>query len=86
MAKVIFETKRDFYNFWDEGGFGINRPLTWRSIDEIESSGYSGLVCMRSKLAGGGRGKTEYNMTLSQAKKLFRSWVNGGAIRRQDYI
>ena len=56
-------TKAECYERYNAGMFG-NKPLTWNSPEEIIKSGWSGKVCIRSRI-GTRRGNVIYNIPLA---------------------
>lgn len=46
-------TKKDNYILW-QGGFFGNKLRSWRSVDEWRASKFSGMVSIRTLVAGGG--------------------------------
>ena len=62
------QNKHAFYRNWHRGEFG-NTPRTWRSLRELEQSGYQGLLSVRSKTPSG---RMETNVSVREA--MGRRW------------
>ena len=60
------ETKNECHTIYELGLFG-NKPLTWRTYDEIIRSGWGGSVCIRGRRKLD-RNKVEYNVPLENVK------------------
>ncbi len=71
MPTEKIPTKVECYERYNAGAFG-NKPLTWDSPEEIRKSGWSGRVCIRSKI-GTRRGNVRYNIPLSELDKEIAS-------------
>lgn len=60
-------TKQDFVRRYEQGEFGNHAP-TWSTIGEYMQSGYSGLVHIRNRVAGG---PTWYNVSAERVVELW---------------
>ncbi len=75
-------TKRESYAFYDLGLFG-NKPLTWRSYQEICESGWNGKVCMRSR-KGISRSGTLFNLDISEIPEHIDKWRTERGLLEKD--
>ena len=62
-------SKNEYYALWQSGALGINKPLSWSSIEEVESSGYVGTLSLRTSGKSGG-GMTKYLVPIEDAKEM----------------
>ena len=77
MARVA--NKRKFYEMYELGLFG-NKPLTWKSRQEILDSGWKGKVCIRAGGSRNGmkRSRVGYNIPLANLKSKIEQLVQKG--------
>lgn len=68
-------TKRQNFQLWQLGAFG-NKLRAWRTIGEWRTSGFLGLVALRSLQPGGG-GPCQYNLTPAKVPYVVREWTAG---------
>jgi len=68
--------KDEYYAHYEACTLG-NKPLTWYSLEEIKKSGWTGRVCMRSKV-GISRKKVEYDIPLKKVHKRINAWKKAG--------
>ena len=67
MTRDPIRFKRQASELFARGAFG-NYIQQWDSIEEVEDSGYEGLLVFRTRKAAGG-GRTVYDLTIEEAAK-----------------
>ena len=73
-------TKADFVRRYVAGEFG-NRAPTWDTIEEFKQSGYTGLIHIRNRRAGG---PTWYNVPAEEVITYYKNIVQSGE-KPDDY-
>ena len=68
-------SKSQNYDLWQRGAYG-NKLRAWRSLDEWEASGFSGLVALRELGAGGGL--CRYDLGPERVRSLALEWAAYG--------
>lgn len=72
-APVLSKSRN--YQLWRSGAYG-NKLRSWRTVDEWESSGFAGLVGLRT-LAGGG-GRCRYDLQPRDVPAVLGYWAGLG--------
>jgi hypothetical protein len=70
------KNKKECYLLYELGFFG-NKPLTWRTYEDIIDSGYSGDVVIRGRRSIN-RDKVKYNVSLDEAREKIRELESQG--------
>lgn len=73
-------TKRDFVRRFMLGEFG-NKGPNWDTLEEYEASGYTGLVHLRNRIAGG---PTWYDIESRQVSAMYRHVLNIGVVSAKN--
>ena len=68
-------TKKQNYRLWQSGAFG-NKLCAWRTAEEWRSSGFGGLVALRT--LGNGGGKCLYSVSPQKVVPLIDDWCRSG--------
>jgi hypothetical protein len=69
-------TKDENYAFYNLGLYG-NKALSWKTLEELEGSGWGGMVCVRSK-KGIERTKVVYNVPREQLADVLEKFESEG--------
>ena len=80
LNKGSIEDKAEFYHHYNSGAFG-SRPRTWKKFKDIVKSGWKDKVCIRST-KGVERSKTQYNLTIKEAKNYLNEQEKKGISRK----
>lgn len=75
-------TKRQFVKLYEQGVFG-NRSPTWNTLPEFLASGYTGLIHLRNRIAGG---LTWYNVAANDVDLYWQNALNTGLKPTDLYI
>lgn len=70
------KNKNQYFSFFEKGFFG-NKPLTWKSLEDLEKSDWKGQVTIRSK-KGIARSKTKYNVPIEKIQETIHEMVKEG--------
>jgi len=77
MVEIL--NKRTMFALYWKGEFG-NKLQVWPTLEELRSSGYTGLLGLRYAGATGG-GRCEYHIPLERVAERIDAWVRDGADR-----
>jgi len=70
-------SKLQNYHLWQGGEFG-NKLRAWRTVEEWRSSGFAGMVVLRT--VKGGNGLCRYNLRPAEVGQVVQEWLAAGAV------